>query len=158
MTTNLGEGKLWIQTRWNDLKMILCCTIGPTFSAVKKERSPQKKKKNSQTRRYVKKRYSSRLLFGYDRSNSKSSFQLRPSSPFLMVGTGCGWHTPVIADWVGRIGASEPLTRLFWKLPSTHQNLITCFLARGVMVIVVGNGQGDTSSNPGRDWLHFILH
>ena len=23
--------------------------------------------------------------------------------------------------------------------------------ARGVMVIVVGNGQGDTSSNPGRD-------
>ena len=26
---------------------------------------------------------------------------------------------------------------------------------RGVMVIVVGNGHGDTSSNPGRDWLHF---
>ena len=26
---------------------------------------------------------------------------------------------------------------------------------RGVMVIVVGNGQGNTSSNPGRDWLHF---
>ena len=24
-----------------------------------------------------------------------------------------------------------------------------------VMVIVVGNGHGDTSSNPGRDWLHF---
>ena len=23
------------------------------------------------------------------------------------------------------------------------------------MVIVVGNGHGDTSSNPGRDWLHF---
>ena len=22
------------------------------------------------------------------------------------------------------------------------------------MVIVVGNGHGDTSSNPGRDWLH----
>ena len=28
--------------------------------------------------------------------------------------------------------------------------------ARGVIVIVVGNGHGDTSSNPGRDWLHFI--
>ena len=28
--------------------------------------------------------------------------------------------------------------------------------ARGVMVIVVENGHGDTSSNPGRDWLHFI--
>ena len=27
--------------------------------------------------------------------------------------------------------------------------------ARGVMVIVVGNERGDTSSNPGRDWLHF---
>ena len=27
--------------------------------------------------------------------------------------------------------------------------------ARGVMVIVIGNGHGDTSSNPGRDWLHF---
>ena len=27
--------------------------------------------------------------------------------------------------------------------------------ARGVRVIVVGNGHGDTSSNPGRDWLHF---
>ena len=24
--------------------------------------------------------------------------------------------------------------------------------ARGVMVIVVGNGHGDMSSNPGRDW------
>ena len=30
--------------------------------------------------------------------------------------------------------------------------------ARGVMVIVVGNGHGDTSSSPGRDWLHFPLH
>ena len=28
-------------------------------------------------------------------------------------------------------------------------------LPRGVMVIVIGNGHGDTSSNPGRDWLHF---
>ena len=27
--------------------------------------------------------------------------------------------------------------------------------ARGVMVFVVGNGHGDTSSNPGRDCLHF---
>ena len=25
----------------------------------------------------------------------------------------------------------------------------------GVMVIVVENGHGDTSSNPGWDWLHF---
>ena len=27
--------------------------------------------------------------------------------------------------------------------------------ACGVMVIVVGNKYGDTSSNPGPDWLHF---
>ena len=27
--------------------------------------------------------------------------------------------------------------------------------AHGVMVIIVGNGYGDTSSNPRRDWLHF---
>ena len=27
----------------------------------------------------------------------------------------------------------------------------------GVMVIVVGNGHADMSSNPGRDWLHFHI-
>ena len=27
--------------------------------------------------------------------------------------------------------------------------------ARGVMVIVVGNGHGHTSSNTGRDWWYF---
>ena len=27
--------------------------------------------------------------------------------------------------------------------------------ARGVVVIVVGNEHGDSSSNPGPDWLHF---
>ena len=30
--------------------------------------------------------------------------------------------------------------------------------ARGVMVIVAGYGHGDTSSNPGPDWLHFTWH
>ena len=29
---------------------------------------------------------------------------------------------------------------------------------RGVIVIVVENGHGDTSSNPGRDRLHFTQH
>ena len=28
---------------------------------------------------------------------------------------------------------------------------IMAWCARGVMVIVIGNGHGDTSSNPGRD-------
>ena len=27
--------------------------------------------------------------------------------------------------------------------------------AHGVIVIVVGNGHDDTSSNSGQDWLHF---
>ena len=35
-----------------------------------------------------------------------------------------------------------------------NYNLL-CGGAGGVMVIVVGNGHGDTSSKPGRDWLHF---
>ena len=29
--------------------------------------------------------------------------------------------------------------------------------ACGVMVIIGGNGHSDTSSNPGRDWMHFTL-
>ena len=32
---------------------------------------------------------------------------------------------------------------------------INIFVARGVMVIVAGNGHGDTNSNPGRGQLHF---
>ena len=36
-------------------------------------------------------------------------------------------------------------------IASTVSALIIQFNARGVMVIVVGNGHGDTSSNPGRD-------
>ena len=34
-----------------------------------------------------------------------------------------------------------------------HSNILGG--ARGVMVIVVGNGHDNMSSNPGRDWLHF---
>ena len=34
-------------------------------------------------------------------------------------------------------------------------SLMSCGGARGVMVIVVGNGHGEPSSNSGRDWLHF---
>ena len=37
----------------------------------------------------------------------------------------------------------------------TNTILPTIVGARGVMVIVVGNEHGDTSSNPGWDWLHF---
>ena len=41
--------------------------------------------------------------------------------------------------------------RCVWKWYSWNIPLEAC----GVIVIVVGNGHGDTSSNPGRDWLHF---
>ena len=45
-------------------------------------------------------------------------------------------------------------------LPKTYSlknNMYKQYLAgaRGEMVIIVGNGHGDTSSNPGRYWLHF---
>ena len=36
--------------------------------------------------------------------------------------------------------------------------VIFCGGTLGVMVIVVGNRHGDTSSNSGRDWLPFTLH
>ena len=34
-------------------------------------------------------------------------------------------------------------------------SLVVLKIYHGVMVIVVGNGHGDTSSNSGWDWLHF---
>ena len=40
------------------------------------------------------------------------------------------------------------LTYRIWEL-------VTVGGARGVIVIVVGNEHSDSSSNPGRDWLHF---
>ena len=43
------------------------------------------------------------------------------------------------------------------KWPLAHLKALSTKFggARGVVVIVVGNGHGDMSSNPGRDWLHF---
>ena len=40
-------------------------------------------------------------------------------------------------------------------LPCLHCNSPCSIGARGVVVIAVGNEHGDTSSNPGWDWLHF---
>ena len=36
-----------------------------------------------------------------------------------------------------------------------HFEIIKHGDVRGIMFIVAGNGHGDTSSNPGRGWLHF---
>ena len=51
----------------------------------------------------------------------------------------------------------ERLLRIVFLLESKNrtQKLIINGGACGVMDIVVGNGHGDTSSNPGQDWLHF---
>ena len=41
---------------------------------------------------------------------------------------------------------------------SSSELFISIFInggARGIVVIVVGNGHGNTSSNPQWDWLHF---
>ena len=42
-----------------------------------------------------------------------------------------------------------------WKIVAGSMTTTYHMLSRGVVVIVVGNGHGDTSSNPGRDWLQF---
>ena len=44
--------------------------------------------------------------------------------------------------------------RTIWSLTESIKDW--CAGARGVMVIAVGNGLGDTSSDPGRDCLHFL--
>ena len=44
------------------------------------------------------------------------------------------------------------------ELGRAQPPFLDCFtlpLNRGVIVIVVGNEHGDTSSNPGRDWFDF---
>ena len=48
------------------------------------------------------------------------------------------------------------LTYLYTSIAVVSTQLNGLGGARGVMVIVLGNGHGDTSLNPGRDWLHFI--
>ena len=39
-----------------------------------------------------------------------------------------------------------------------HHQFVSYGGACGVMIIVIGNGHGDTSSNPRRDRLHFTSH
>ena len=46
--------------------------------------------------------------------------------------------------------------KVLWDLDVQTDHRISARRSdRGVMVIVVGNGHSDASSNPGRDWLHF---
>ena len=55
--------------------------------------------------------------------------------------------------WWERVGEIHPGGLTWWWWWSMQ--VIILGGARGVMVIVVGIGHGNTSSNPGRDWLHF---
>ena len=43
----------------------------------------------------------------------------------------------------------------YWNVRGSSEGSIKKGGARGVMVIVAGNGHGETSSNIGREWLHF---
>ena len=45
------------------------------------------------------------------------------------------------------------MNKIYFKMVTL--SLEVCNGYRGVIVIVVGIGHDDTSSNPGRDWLHF---
>ena len=58
------------------------------------------------------------------------------------------WHSHPCSPHTTSIGVA--VLGSHWS-----KNSSTAAGARGVVVIVVGNGHGDTSSNPGRDWLHF---
>ena len=91
-----------------------------------KERSQQKKKySNSKVREenIVVVYYSLRAMIIATRKVYFITFFSLP----LGGDGGCRWELAidtcltdgVVADWVGWVGASEPLTHLFWKLPST---------------------------------------
>ena len=45
--------------------------------------------------------------------------------------------------------------RCFYRFNKIKIGWIYIWVVRGVMVIVVGSGHDDPSSNPGREWLYF---
>ena len=52
----------------------------------------------------------------------------------------------------------RPLANPHTIMPMSSEVYHVLIGACGVMVIAIGIGHNDTSSNPGRDWLHFTLH
>ena len=67
----------------------------------------------------------------------------------------CDLGANILNDIEVSFNLSRSITFIIWITPLGK--LLTPFFgeARRVMVIVVGNGHGYSSSNPGRDWLHF---
>ena len=65
-----------------------------------------------------------------------------------MVGVQCKKHLETV-KFLNK--NAEMYHMLFWRFPWCNG----FGGARGVMVIVAGYVHGETSSNPGPDWLHF---
>ena len=92
-----------------------------------------------------------------------SSLFISPLSDHIVfeISTDGGWHNPSGTSYDSRGDTLEQSCFDIGnsKTRRTLRQLLTIIGgARGVMVIVVGNGRGDTSSNPGRDWSYFTLH
>ena len=65
-----------------------------------------------------------------------------------------------VSEWVRERERERVSVMQIWKKGKAYINLWIDFKdistgARGVVVIAVGNEHSDTSSNPGRYWLHF---
>ena len=68
---------------------------------------------------------------------------------FVHIPFGCMVNFQSITQFLFEVSLYKPCPGVLWR------NLASLSLknggARGVVVIVVGNGHGETSSNPGRD-------
>ena len=73
---------------------------------------------------------------------------LKTQGKFPLVGREC---EKIVWWYVETIWVAETL----FIFTAEKKLVILKGSARGIIVIVVGSGHGDTSSNPGRDWLHF---
>ena len=80
-------------------------------------------------------------------------YQLVPTNTNVEMNCATGVHVTKNGRYIngsdGGLMTKRRETRVY------AQSLSITGGVRGVMVIVAGYGQGDTSSIPGRDWLHF---
>ena len=82
-------------------------------------------------------------------TDEKVNLQLPEDWCMCMGSEFCSYtHSPHLPCWLN-LCTYWPYHHV-WSFTVIH-----LYCDRGVMVIVVGNGHGYTSSNPGRDWLHF---
>ena len=112
------------------------------------------------------------LLWAPTHGRAKAGRPARPYIQQLCEDTGCCPEDLPRAmndreEWRERVRDIRATSAIWWwwspqNLKILNLNLGAEFLslyyyggARGVMVIVIGNGHGDSSSNPGREWLHF---